>query len=376
VVINSKQRVHAALEGKPVDRDPVTVLYNMLYHLDHFAELTGLPQWQALKWRYAEPDEHLAIYRRMTAAAPFELLQPDEGISRAERQQVEFIALDGIPYLRFKSDGSLTPVLTESGHATDYAANQTRFVYTKSDIHTQVRVIPAERQLASGVNEARDAIVTALGWDHFIITGGVVGTLYSCGAYVGQLNALEMLKSEPVFIDALCQRILEQNIETIRTLAAAGGDAIYIDDATATSDMISVADYERFSLPYMKAMVEEIHRLGHKAIIIYFGGVMDRLDQIASIGADGLSVETSMKAYVNDIAEIAHRIGQQVTLFGNLDPISVLQDGTDAELEAEMDRQAEAGRSARGFIMCTGSPITPATPLQRVQRFIELGKRI
>lgn len=363
------------LEGKPVDRNPVTVLYNMLYHLDHFADLTGLPQRQALKWRYAEPDEHLAIYRRMIAAAPFELLQPDEGISRAERRQVEFIEVDGAPYMRFKWSGALTPILTESGHATDYAANQTRFVCTKSDIHTQVRVIPAERQLASGVNETRDAIVAALGRDHFIITGGVVGTLYSCGAYVGQLNALEMLKSEPDFIDALCQRILEQNIETIRTLAAAGGDAIYIDDATATSDMISVEDYKRFSLPYMKAMVQEIHRLGHKAIIIYFGGVMDRLDQIASIGADGLSVETSMKAYVNDIAEIACRIGQQVTLFGNLDPIAVLQDGTDAELEAEMDRQAEGGRSARGFIMCTGSPITPATPLRRVQRFIELGKR-
>jgi len=39
--VNSKERIHAALEGKPVDRMPVTVLYNQLYHLDYFAELTG-----------------------------------------------------------------------------------------------------------------------------------------------------------------------------------------------------------------------------------------------------------------------------------------------------------------------------------------------
>jgi len=110
----------------------------------------------------------------------------------------------------------------------------------------------------------------------------------------------------------------------------------------------------------MKAMVEEIHRLGHQAIVIYFGGVADRLDLIAEIGADGLSIETSMKGYVNDIDEICRKIGGKVTIFGNIDPVCVLQDASDQELLAEVQRQALAGRQARGFVMCTGSPITPA----------------
>jgi uroporphyrinogen-III decarboxylase len=126
----------------------------------------------------------------------------------------------------------------------------------------------------------------------------------------------------------------------------------------------------------MKAMVDEIHRHGHKAIIIYFGGIADRLDQLASIGADGLSMETSMKGYVNDIDGIARAIGRRVTLFGNVDPVGCLQDAGDDELEAELRRQAEAGRRARGFVMCTGSPITPDTPIARVRRFLELGRRI
>ena len=84
-------------------------------------------------------------------------------------------------------------------------------------------------------------------------------------------------------------------------LRAAGGDAIYIDDATATNDMISVADYERYSLPYMQAMVDEIHRLNHKAIVIYFGGISDRLEQIAATGADCLLMEASMKGFRNEI---------------------------------------------------------------------------
>jgi len=64
-----------------------------------------------------------------------------------------------------------------------------------------------------------------------------------------------------------------------------------------------------------------------------------------------------------------------VTLFGNVDPVGILQDASSAGLEAEVARQIEAGRRARGFILSTSSPITPATPLARVQQFINLGRR-
>jgi uroporphyrinogen-III decarboxylase len=123
-------------------------------------------------------------------------------------------------------------------------------------------------------------------------------------------------------------------------------------------------------------MVAEIHRLQHKAILIYFGGIMDRLELIAATGADGLLPEASMKGFVNDTAEIARRIGDRMTLFSNIDPVAVLQDGTDADLDAEIRRQIEAGRAARGFILSTASPITPSTPLARVQRFLECGRQI
>ena len=43
-----------------------------------------------------------------------------------------------------------------------------------------------------------------------------------------------MLIEAPELIDYLSRKLLEDNIEIIRSLAASGGDAIYIDDATAT----------------------------------------------------------------------------------------------------------------------------------------------
>ena len=377
--MTKKQRVHAALDGRPVDRCPVTSLYNFLYQQDHFTELTGFPQWRLQQWLADSPEAHVELYARMQAAAPFELLQPQHWApSRAWRARQAFVEKDGHPFRhdRETSEWVQLDVAAASGHASDYHANEERFVFSKADVDARVTVTPAAQQLADGANDYIDAIVQRFGQEEFILSGGVIGTLYSCHSQVGLTNLFPLLIDEPELIDYLCEKILAQNLEAIRRFAAAGGDAIYIDDAIATSDMISPAMYARFCLPYMKAMVAEIHRLDHKAIVIYFGGIMDRLEMIAATGADGLSYEASMKGFINDTAEIARRIGDRLTLFSNIDPVAVLQDGTDADLEAEMCCQVEAGRLARGFIISTASPITPSTPLTRVQRFLALGRQV
>lgn len=377
--MNNKQRVHAALEGKPVDRCPVTSLYNFLYQLDHFSELTGWPAWRMSEWLAMAPEAHVELYARMQAAAPFELLQPQHSAaSGAWRARQEFVEKDGRPFRHDRETDEWVPLdqAAVSGHASDYHANEERWVFSKADVDARVTVTPAAQQIADGANDYLDAVVKRFGREAFILSGGVIGTIYSCHWHVGLTNLFSLLLEEPELIEYLCEKILAQNLEAIRRFAAAGGDAIYIDDATATSDMISPALYERFSLPYLKAMVAEIHRLKHKAILIYFGGIMDRLELIADSGADGLLPEASMKNFVNDTAEIAPRIGDRMTLFSNIDPVAVLQNGTDADLEIEIRRQVAAGQRARGFILSTASPITPSTPLARVRKFLELGRQI
>lgn len=374
--MTSKERVHAALEGKPVDRCPVTADYSQLYFPDHIEELTGRPWWHVHRWMAMPVDEHVALYRQMLELVPFEMIQPFDG-PRDDADEVEFVERDGVPYRHDRLDDKWAKVeRNASGFAYDYHANETRYIFSRDDIEERIPIPDWRQAIAAGENCYIEGMVREFGRDNFILSGGLVGTIWSCGQHVGQTNLFAMLVQEPDLVEALCERITEENLARIRRLAAAGGDGIYIDDATATSDMISPAMYERFSFPYMKAMVDEIHRLGHKAVVIYFGGVMDRLESIASTGADGFSYEASMKGYVNDTAEIARRIGDRMTLFSNIDPVGILQNGSDEALEAEIRKQFEAGRRARGFILSTASPITPQTPLARVRRFIELSRQI
>jgi len=62
-------------------------------------------------------------------------------------------------------------------------------------------------------------------------------------------------------------------------------------------------------------------------------------------------------------------------LFGNIDPVGMIGKAPDDVLQSEILRQAEAGINGRAFIMSPASPITPKTPLRRVQCFIELAKK-
>ena len=77
-----------------------------------------------------------------------------------------------------------------------------------------------------------------------------------------------------------------------------------------------------------------------------------------------------------DIETAAEAIGDRMTLLGNLNPLTDVQEASDDDLAATMRAQIKEGTKARGFIVSTGSPITPLTPLARVQRFLELGRDV
>jgi len=377
--MNSKQRVHAVLEGKPVDRFPVTAIYNYLIHDDFFAKVTGEPQWKLDAWLNA-PDAagYLHYYRKMRQAMPFEILQPHPWAPNptwCARQ--EFVIKDGKPFRHDRSTNEWFPIAeTKSGHARDYHANEDAHVRTAKETDEKIVIRTAEQQIADGLNGWIEAVVSEYGTEHFILSGGVVGTFYACGWQLGQTNVLSLMREDPELVHHMSKKVLAQNIEDIRRFAKAGGDAVYIDDATTTNDMISVDDYEEYSLPYITQMVAEAHRLGQKVILIYFGGVADRLEQIASTGADGLVIEASMKGFTNDIEVAVARIGRKITLFSNIDPIATLQDGTDEQLRAEIKRQCTAGRKGRGMVVSTASPITPQTSVERIRAFVKHGIEI
>ena len=371
--MNSKEWMYAAIEGKKLEHYPVIVPYVMLSNADHWVEVTGEPVWKFYEWALADPALHAKEYRKFYDAMPFDHFQPWYAPSREERDNVRVVLKSGKPFYHDKRNDSLKPVPDSIHNAgSGGGENETRLVFDNADAKEKIKVERAEDLVAKGLNDYLEAAMPSF-QDKFIINSGIVNTFYSCVYYVGMENFYCMLKEEPELIHEMSKRLLEKNIETIRASAMAGGDAIYIDDATATNEMVSLDTYEQFSLPYLTEQVKEIKRLGRKAILVYFGGIADRVEQILSTGADLLIMEASMKGFVNDYAGISKQIDGRCCLAGNLNPYTHVELLGDADLEVEIRLQKAAGMRTGKYMTSTGSPLTPGTPVSRISKLIDMG---
>jgi uroporphyrinogen-III decarboxylase len=146
---------------------------------------------------------------------------------------------------------------------------------------------------------------------------------------------------------------------------------VWIEDCL--TDMIHPRDFGALNVPYLRNLVDEIRAAGMRSIHYFCGNPAGKWDALLSTGADALALEESKKGFSIDIAEVSERVNGRCALLGNLDAIGVLQEGDEAHLRAEVQRQCAAGvRNKRRFIMSTGSPVTPGTPVERVRLYCDL----
>jgi uroporphyrinogen-III decarboxylase len=182
---------------------------------------------------------------------------------------------------------------------------------------------------------------------------------------------MTMVALRPDLVLYAARRILRHRIAHIHALAAMGMEAVWIEECC--TDQISPKNFAAVNVPVLRECVDEIRRCGMKSIYYFCGNSMDRLDLLLSVGADGLHFEESKKGFVIELEQLVKKIQGRCTLFGNLDSIGVLQDGTEEALRSEVRRQITVGRqNGNRFVMSTGSPITPGTPVERVRLYTDL----
>ena len=137
--------------------------------------------------------------------------------------------------------------------------------------------------------------------------------------------------------------------------------------------MVSPAAFRSLHLPYLKELVQEVRAAGMYSIYYYCGDPTGRLELLLEAGADALALEEGKKGFAIDIDQIAEQVDARCALLGNLDAINLLPAATEADLRTEITRQVAAGRkNGSRFIMSIGSPVTPATSVERVHTYCDL----
>jgi len=170
-----------------------------------------------------------------------------------------------------------------------------------------------------------------------------------------------MLYGAPKVAHALLEKVTLTSIAYLTAQAAAGAQAIQVFDTWA--GLVSLADYETFTLPYLRRVVAAVRETG--VPVIYFALDAAHLaPAVATCGADVLGTD-----WRTSLADASRAFGGRFPLQGNLDPCTLLADAATVRLRTEA--MLRDGAAAPAHIANLGHGILPNTPVENAIAFVE-----
>jgi hypothetical protein len=355
---------------------PAVIPYEGIYIRDHWDGLTGLPWWYAFS---PDIDQQMAWRREVLPAIGQDWLALPFCNSRAHRAGRTIIDRDGAVSLFNYATGQETPLTRPAVSGWDhfdqgYSGHVVDPPCSPEEIDQWIPSAPAVYpEAVRGAGHADLADAVRAGFPDLYPLYHVTSPLWGCYGLWGYEGLMERIARQPDLVAYACMRNLHNEMENARLGAALGARGIWLEECL--TDQIHPRDYRSLNLPYLQALIEEIHGLGMHTILYYCGSPHDRLDLLLSSGADALAFEESKKGFTINLETIAEIVDGRCALLGNLDAIHLLPEASEDELHAALACQANAGRrNHHRFIHSLGSPVTPETSPEQVRRFCQMAK--
>ena len=244
---------------------------------------------------------------------------------------------------------------------------------TRTDVDALLPIRSAEELEAQGAFEVTRILAERVG-DRMPISCIAPTPFWSTYGLLGFQGMMIMMREKPDLFAYLMERRGRQRMALLAGQAAAGVRYLWLEECLSSAELISPRDYERFAYATAGPYIAEAKQLGLTVILYYCGDVISRLPWLKRLGMDALAVEESKKGFTVDIADVIAGVDGACCVFGNVDAVQVMFDGTPEAIQAEVHRQIRLGQQAKGFVLCQGSPFTLDTPPDKVAWFVQCAR--
>ena len=174
------------------------------------------------------------------------------------------------------------------------------------------------------------------------------------------VHTKKLMYSSPAAWHALMDRLSTSTAAYLNRQIEAGADAVQLFDSWVGA--LAPLDYRRFVLPHMKQLIAAI-RPG--VPVIHFGtGTCGLLEAMREAGGDVIGLDWRI-----DLAAGWERIGHDVGVQGNFDPIVLFGTRDEIRTHASFILDQAAGRP--GHIFNLGHGILPETPVDNVRMLVD-----
>lgn len=165
---------------------------------------------------------------------------------------------------------------------------------------------------------------------------------------------LKVVRNDPD-VPALNREIETFNLGLIERAADRGAAGVVLaDDIAYQNGLIIAPEMLRNSFfPSLERQVDRIKSLGLQAFFHSDGNLDQVMDDIPGIGFDGL--QCIEEAAGMDLKKVKQRYGSRICLWGNLDPVFMIESLDPGTIEAKVRDVVEVGSPNSGFIFGTSS---------------------
>lgn len=208
-------------------------------------------------------------------------------------------------------------------------------------------------------------IVAAVGRDTAVVACFDQYPFSLAAALMGLNELMLALHDDPALVQALMERCHGFGLAYGRALAEAGADVLTGGDSPA--GLIGPQKYREFTWPWERRLIADLRAATGKPISLHIcGNAEPILADMARTGADVLEID-----YRTDLALAGRTVPSEVALWGNLDPVGLLAQGTPAAVRAAARQACAAMAGRRRFILGSGCTLAVETPWANVTALMQ-----
>ncbi|MDP4145094.1 MAG: uroporphyrinogen decarboxylase family protein [Bacillota bacterium] len=208
-------------------------------------------------------------------------------------------------------------------------------------------------------NIGQETLVGSSQWGPFTLAG----LLY------GVENLMRNIYKDKQVVHAVLEFATEVCYQYFESFIDAGVGILSIADPSASGDMISKSQFNEFSLPYIKKLINRIKERGVLVCVHICGNITNRLDLLAESGASFISLD-----YKVDLSVAAEVFKDKMAFSGNMNPVSIMQfSDTKGVKNACIDCIEKSGAKSN-YIVMPGCDIPPAVPVENIIAMVETAR--
>jgi hypothetical protein len=216
-----------------------------------------------------------------------------------------------------------------------------------------------EDPLKSGIIRTLQAIPADIR-RRYLINTGVTGPFSQVCFLMGIERVMMATIDDPAGLHRAIEKRLPLALQWIEEMAELDPGCIWIGEGFASSSLISPETYRKFVVPYERALIEKIRQVGVPSVLHICGKLNPALDLIPETQTNCLEADWQV-----DLADAKSRIGDRISLKGNLNTTTLVSSGPDEIYE--ISRQAiNAAAAGGGFVLSSGCALGRDTPPENV----------